>query len=625
MNMGVPEVSEMASPIDETEDFTLDDPEARKSRSKERRPEIVVTGNHMPITSFNQGRKRRRDSPQNIKGAPGQKRRRPSEEERSVMFAEAIKRISPHHTPAGVNETDFEYFARGRNTEPLLESPPCISEQGIAPGLRHASLRDVLQYVVNDALRVGGRPESAIAQETDDGEIIEVQVSDSAGSGHVKTIEWAVDQGVPETMLIDEKDFAKMISCVFLNAVKFTGEGKISMKARLSSTSRCRYIIINVTDTGPGIPTAFLPNLFKPFAREDDSLTRQSEGLGLGLLVAKGLARKLKGDLVCIRSDTTGPHRGCDFEMRVPVTPGDAISRPESPFGSPAPTHRSRHRSVDSEGFAAERSHRLSLRQTDSPQPTSVPKGMHSPRLSPHLTPHSVVSGHTGTPSSPDVRAGRKRGSSSASSSAHHPQHPGIGRRQSTRPKTATTVNGNGIEFDRNLANKHPLTFLVAEDNKINRKLLVSMLKKLGYTGVYEAYDGADAVRVVEELARGGGKGNGKVANGVKPPKELMKGGMVDVVLMDLWMPLMDGYEATEKILGMSPPAKNGVANGVNGHVNGASWKTPTILAVTADVTDGALERAAKVGMKGFMTKPYKLMDLERLIVEYCASEGGVE
>jgi CheY-like chemotaxis protein len=44
-------------------------------------------------------------------------------------------------------------------------------------------------------------------------------------------------------------------------------------------------------------------------------------------------------------------------------------------------------------------------------------------------------------------------------------------------------------------------------------------------------------------------------------------------------------------------------------------------------VTDGALERAARVGMKGFMTKPYKLMDLQRLITEYCArnqAEAGM-
>jgi CheY-like chemotaxis protein len=136
------------------------------------------------------------------------------------------------------------------------------------------------------------------------------------------------------------------------------------------------------------------------------------------------------------------------------------------------------------------------------------------------------------------------------------------------------------------------------QDNKINRQLLVSMLRKLGYNGIHEAYDGSHAVRQMEALR-----------------------GEIDVVLMDLWMPYMDGYEASEKILNMSwdnntsePPES---AIGSNG--SRSTMKVPTILAVTADVTDGALEKAAAVGMKGFLTKPFKVVDLERLILEYCA------
>ena len=159
------------------------------------------------------------------------------------------------------------------------------------------------------------------------------------------------------------------------------------------------------------------------------------------------------------------------------------------------------------------------------------------------------------------------------------------------RPRVRKSVSNP--EIDSNLAAKYPLTFLVAEDNKINRKLLVSMLSKFGYRTIFEAHDGAEAVRQMSV-----------------PRSHHDK---IDVVLMDLWMPLMDGYEATERILGMHQ-----AKNGLNGGMNGASCG-PTVLAVTADVTDGALERAARVGMKGFMTKPYKLMDLQRLITEYCA------
>ncbi|KAI9874340.1 MAG: hypothetical protein M1830_009852 [Pleopsidium flavum] len=122
------------------------------------------------------------------------------------------------------------------------------------------------------------------------------------------------------------------------------------------------------------------------------------------------------------------------------------------------------------------------------------------------------------------------------------------------------------------------------------------MLQKLGYkeSQILEAFDGAEAVRQMslDHVPR------------------------VDVVLMDLWMPGMDGYEATEKILAMPQHQSH------DGGGDSQRKSKVTVLAVSADVTDEALERAASVGMEGFMTKPYKLLDLERLIVEYCARKA---
>ena len=137
------------------------------------------------------------------------------------------------------------------------------------------------------------------------------------------------------------------------------------------------------------------------------------------------------------------------------------------------------------------------------------------------------------------------------------------------------------------------------------------MLSRLGYGDIHEAHDGKEAVRQMSIDRRGRGE---------KP---------IDVILMDLWMPTMDGYEATEKILAMDRERRGqqGTPGGSNENENGRGTKRTragvTVLAVSADVTDAALERASEVGMEGFMTKPYNLLDLERLIVEYSSGDAA--
>ena len=242
----------------------------------------------------------------------------------------------------------------------------------------------------------------------------------------------------------------------------------------------------------------------------------------------------------------------------------------------------------------------------------------------------------------------------------------------------------------------------------INRRLLVSMLVKLGYdrsTQIYEAYDGADAFRQAKEaherlqqtmsLANATNSGS----NGTNDKKK----GPIDMILMDLWMPSMDGYEATEKILGlygnmrrngimrrcisepgtvpgtasrrpsnaqslsvdavqpgspqegapefvtddailtqsspistttsptldaglflaMAPPNQESPESPHHTSATTPEVLPPTILAVTADATDDAAERASKVGMEGFLAKPFNLKDLEKLVKEGWAKRLG--
>ena len=549
MNMGVPETP--ISPLDKS-------PNQWNTFWREAQPELVDAHNNM-ARQQQRGLKRNREDftcgeNQVRVVRPIRRRTRdtfseepPSRGSISCPPQSSLKEIQRLERCAGRcgSSTSFPRFVAGHQK---------------TPSLRHTNLREVLHYVITDALKVGGRPDSAIAEATDEGERIEVRTRSSNGEASTKWVEWSVSPDVPDSILVDEKDLAKLVSCVTLNAIKFTQNGNITLEATLSAKGR--YVVINVKDTGSGIPAAFLPNLFKPFSREDDSTTRQSEGLGLGLMVAKGLARKLGGDLFCLRSHVVGPNKGSEFELRVPLTAGEVCSRPSSPFGSPTPSIRARM-SVD-----PEISHLDVSREPITPPLSSEPfvselerkvpvTGLDTPTVVVHPTPSANVLG---------LLSPRR-----TSSPLRH-----MSKEPAGAPKAVPK-----------LAEELPLNFLVVDDNAINRRVLVNMLSRLGYKNVITAFNGNDAVEAMHR-------------NAYAPISEA-----IDVVLMDLWMPLLDGFQATESILHMPELQSIG--------------RKPTILAVTADVTDVALDKAARSGMKGYVTKPFVTRDLVRLIRTYCA------
>jgi CheY-like chemotaxis protein len=507
------------------------------------------------------------------------------------------------------------------------------TEHSIAPGVRLVNIRDVMSLIVNDVLKVGGRPESAIAQQVDGGEEIEVHNRNADGTERMKVVKWHVDSSVPESILVDERDLAGMISRVFHNAVKFTDTGEIIIHARLSPKGR--YILVNVRDTGSGIPKAFVPQLFKAFAKEDDAINRQSEGLGLGLMVAKGMARRLNGDLYHIQSETDGPTRGTEFEMRVPLNPTEVISRPGTPYSSPSPSVAARS---DDAAMSPDRlgPSRLSPRAKNSPTVRDHTISMSHRRSVSNSgfvrfsRPHDASSGPKMAQSEhllSDSVTSQPRPPLTSSQSATIPKisnHTPLFRPVAHRRHTERLPSPNRT-FDRNMSSKLPLSFLVVEDNWINRKLLVGMLKNLGYETILTAYDGVDAVRQMHEHRRR------FVAGEVSYE--------IDVVLMDIWMPKMDGYEAALRIqrgaarsgcrnLAMQNgsgvgPTDSMPAGGPVGSVDVdgddfGGWKLPVIMAITADVTDEAWERAARVGMKGPLSKPHTCLDLERSLWEWC-------
>lgn len=129
-------------------------------------------------------------------------------------------------------------------------------------------------------------------------------------------------------------------------------------------------------------------------------------------------------------------------------------------------------------------------------------------------------------------------------------------------------------------AEENPLNILAAEDNLINAQLLRIHLNNLGYTPTM-VENGEDAFNAV-------------------------KNNNFDIVLMDIQMPVMDGVTATEKIIEDSTIDVK-----------------PIIVAVTANVIDSQKKEYEDSGMNDFMSKPYKLDELKRILEKWCKKKAA--
>lgn len=156
-------------------------------------------------------------------------------------------------------------------------------------------------------------------------------------------------------------------------------------------------------------------------------------------------------------------------------------------------------------------------------------------------------------------------------------------------PANEQQINGISIPSTSPTKNATPMLLLV-DDNKVNLQLLTMYAKKQGYPYI-SATDGQMAVDAYQKAHE-----NSHFPNNRNPASRLP-----DVILMDINMPVMDGYEATQHIRTyenkhLLPPA--------------------TIIALTALGSEAAYQEAFGSGCDMFLTKPVKLKDLTKIIEE---------
>ncbi len=129
------------------------------------------------------------------------------------------------------------------------------------------------------------------------------------------------------TFMGDAGRIRQVVSNLVSNAVKFTEQGRVDIALTLEDDlpGSPGRVVIAVADTGIGVEEAVLPQLFERFTQADESITRRYGGTGLGLAICRELVQLMGGAI----SATSSPGRGSRFEVRLPLSRGDAtISRP---------------------------------------------------------------------------------------------------------------------------------------------------------------------------------------------------------------------------------------------------------------------------------------------------------
>lgn len=120
---------------------------------------------------------------------------------------------------------------------------------------------------------------------------------------------------LPGWIAQDPARLRQMVSNLLSNAVKFTAQGEIRLVARVSPAASGDLLVLEVSDSGLGIPADQMEQIFEPFHQVDGGLARRYEGTGLGLAICRQLAQAMGGD-VTVRSELDV---GSVFTARLPL------------------------------------------------------------------------------------------------------------------------------------------------------------------------------------------------------------------------------------------------------------------------------------------------------------------
>jgi CheY-like chemotaxis protein len=345
-----------------------------------------------------------------------------------------------------------------------------------------------------------------------------------------------------------------------------------------------------VRDTGIGIPSDRVSQLFESFSQVDSSTTRKFGGTGLGLAISKRLA-ELMGGHMWVESEGKG--KGSTFSFTIRTKPAKVTGRKQRNLEDIWPALEGKRVLIVDDNKTNRRILVLQTRKWGlQPRETKSARqalrwlkqgevfdlaifDLQMPEMDGVMLTREVrkLPGMNSLPIILLTSLGRREvGVDDIEISAYltKPLKPsalfdalaGILTQQKTAMLQADTAKP---ALDPEMAKQHPLRILLAEDNQVNQKLALRLLEQMGY----RADVASNGLEAVESVVRQ----------------------TYDVVLMDVQMPEMDGLDATRTI-------------------RKADIKQPYIIAMTANAMQGDRELCLAAGMEFYITKPIRVPEL---------------
>ncbi|HUK90360.1 MAG TPA: PAS domain S-box protein [Blastocatellia bacterium] len=354
-------------------------------------------------------------------------------------------------------------------------------------------------------------------------------------------LESQIPPDIPDLLIGDSLRLGQILLNLIGNAIKFTSRGAVKLAITLDNKDRdlaagAITLHFSVTDTGIGIPVEKQSQVFEAFAQADDSTTRRYGGTGLGLAICSKLVEMMGGSLWLDSTPGAGSvfHFTAKFEVAANEQRRCLSSVVASTPAAAAPANASP---------AAE--------AVTNPASPVAPL---SPTLSNSKTPREILAPQPGS-TPPEGMPGTGR--PEVLRIVESPETPDIAK---PNPRPGQMREGGDYRI------------LLAEDNVINQKIANRMLEKQHHQ-VTVVGDGEQAVEAFRKQT-------------------------FDLILMDVQMPNLNGYEATAAIRDIEAP--------LGRHI--------PIIALTAHAMKGDRERCMEAGMDGYLSKPIDAKTLSETI-----------